>query len=1104
MGPSKNRFRRPWKKNVSHEISSHFAKPCEPRAESLLQLVIAINQLGGKALSSEGQQGAGGGLLDRSPAMYISYGWPVVLETTTAEGPSTSDSKAKDLDDSEEVAWVCSVGKATAIGKQNEVQVWTRTKQGRVRVGRFRAKDDDVMVEGGFRYAAWEPKQRALVVCTSGGVVYVLSLSEDARRDATGGSCPGSRFPAVDVGVRARFDCSGVLPTALLVDEKTILLGCADGALVSYNWDGYQKSKLSLLPPGEDLDAHEPWLNNQSVQTLQYCRSRRTLLILLKNGMCALYMFSSDGLRLKSSSSSFCWVLAPRSETITAASLSPESHTLALGTQCGAVHLYAIGNDLSQHKLRTLSLAEWGHTGQSSGVVESVRWAADGRAMAIVWEKAGLSVWTASGCRLMYHLEGHTGQKKEATAAAAGRRAVCWSPEGLQLVASSRRDPSRVLLFSFARAALNSSPTRSGTNQSSLLSVPSACLLGDDRVLCVFGSDVLGDAERPTLHHLPLPQQYSGLNWPARLIAVSARGEDLAVAGERGAALYSHRHRRWRLFGDVNQESAIRCLSLTWVDEVVMLCCQPCSSRPALLEDSSPQGQVQLRFYPKYHLDSTSLLCQKRLNAPPRAMSAQGDRLVVLSGDAGKLEAAVLRLIVEGPLGPSQRPIARVEVLREVCIVTMRPPPVLTSFVPALGGGDAGRGPRSACLVLHADGQLCHLDLETGSERGVLDKVEHFWCEAEPEGGRDGGSGDGSLLWTYGARGISILDVGRVLSLVREGKMARLEVQEPDPELEFDREVYPLGLNPGVNSIVGISQHSANLASSASHGFSPLPKAQPLLSPLLRYLLTQGRQEDAERLVQRSARHPHFSHSLEWLVFTVLEKEYSSADAVHAAAKPRGLYNLSTVLGLVQRLKVYADVIVRVARKIDPVHWGLLFQEAGQPTRLFEKSLQVGCCPRHRKKKRLLTNVLLTPPPQTSALFVLPSDQTAVKGVRNRRRLLGDRGDPGGPRLGPGVRLEPPAGDLAGGGVRPDWGAGEISGEVREGHEGERRGPGRRGGRWVLVRHDLWLPHPALLGQPKGGPPQQGGPQVPVCPCRRAHRLQEAPGPGHICSQVRL
>ena len=81
---------------------------------------------------------------------------------------------------------------------------------------------------------------------------------------------------------------------------------------------------------------------------------------------------------------------------------------------------------------------------------------------------------------------------------------------------------------------------------------------------------------------------------------------------------------------------------------------------------------------------------------------------------------------------------------------------------------------------------------------------------------------------------------------------------------------------------------------------------------------------------------------------------------------------MSTVLGLVQRLKVYADVIVRVARKIDPVHWGLLFQEAGQPTRLFEKSLQVGCCPRHRKKKRLLTNVLLTPPPKPPLFLFCP------------------------------------------------------------------------------------------------------------------------------------
>ena len=164
--------------------------------------------------------------------------------------------------------------------------------------------------------------------------------------------------------MRARFDCSGVLPTALLVDEKTILLGCADGALVSYNWDGYQKSKLSLLPPGEDLDAHEPWLNNQSVQTLQYCRSRRTLLILLKNGMCALYMFSSDGLRLKSSSSSFCWVLAPERDDHRRIAVARVPH-LALD-ECGAVHL-TDGNDLSQHVLRTLSLAEWGHTGQSSG-----------------------------------------------------------------------------------------------------------------------------------------------------------------------------------------------------------------------------------------------------------------------------------------------------------------------------------------------------------------------------------------------------------------------------------------------------------------------------------------------------------------------------------------------------------------------------------------------------------------------------------------------------------------------------------------------------------------------------------------------------------------
>jgi len=42
-------------------------------------------------------------------------------------------------------------------------------------------------------------------------------------------------------------------------------------------------------------------------------------------------------------------------------------------------------------------------------------------------------------------------------------------------------------------------------------------------------------------------------NFPLRHAALSPDGDDVAVAGSRGLALYSRRRARWRLFGDVSQ-----------------------------------------------------------------------------------------------------------------------------------------------------------------------------------------------------------------------------------------------------------------------------------------------------------------------------------------------------------------------------------------------------------------------------------------------------------------------------------------------------------------------------------------------------------------------
>ena len=48
-------------------------------------------------------------------------------------------------------------------------------------------------------------------------------------------------------------------------------------------------------------------------------------------------------------------------------------------------------------------------------------------------------------------------------------------------------------------------------------------------------------------------RRYMLTNFPLRHAALSPDGDDVAVAGSRGLALYSRRSARWRLFGDVSQ-----------------------------------------------------------------------------------------------------------------------------------------------------------------------------------------------------------------------------------------------------------------------------------------------------------------------------------------------------------------------------------------------------------------------------------------------------------------------------------------------------------------------------------------------------------------------
>ena len=133
--------------------------------------------------------------------------------------------------------------------------------------------------------------------------------------------------------------------------------------------------------------------------------------------------------------------------------------------------------------------------------------------------------------------------------------------------------------------------------------------------------------------------------------------------------------------------------------------------------------------------------------------------------------------------------------------------------------------------------------------------------------------------WTYGSRGMQMWFPSSLFDPALGGGDSSSIAT--DPELEFDKEVYPIGISLAEVSIVGMTQRTArsgvfSSAAPPALAFHPHPESQPVLPCLLRRLLEQGRAADALELALRHSRGPHFARSLEWLLFTTLE---SDADA---------------------------------------------------------------------------------------------------------------------------------------------------------------------------------------------------------------------------------
>lgn len=836
----------------------------------------------------------------------------------------------------------------------SHIELWS-SSQHKVRLANYKRDSDSIQREGENACAVWSPDGKLIAVLTSRSFLHILKIQFTEKHIQIGGKQPsGLSLGTISLLLSEQVPFkNGIVATSnIICDSKHLIVGLSDGSLYNISWKGefYGAFDLNFHPHDGNGAAKLPHADNGfscegvqrafmpshyfpescAITQLEFSLPLRSVVVIFSNGQLFFCSVSKRGLR-QADSIKVEKLLG--SGDASCASMGPEQQLLAVGTSKGIVELYDLRE--SAKLIRSVSLYDWGYSMDDTGAVNCIAWTPDNSAFAVGWKLRGLTVWSVSGCRLMSTVRQiglssvsspmvKSNQECRYEPMMSGTSLMRWDEYGYRLYAVEERSVERIIAFSFGKCCLNRGV--SGSTYSRQV------IYGEDRLLMVQSEDT----DDLKMLHLQLPVSYISTNWPVSNVAASKDGMYLAVAGLHGLILYDVRTKKWRFFGDISQEQKIQCKGLLWMGKVVVVC---------NYIDSS--DTYELLFYPRYHLDQSSLLCRKQLLGKPMVMDVYQDYLLVTYRP---LDIHVFHVKITGELTPTSIPDLQLSTVRELSIMTAKSHPAAMRFIPdqlsrenalkdnVYSHSDALGTEPVRCLILRVNGELSLLDLDDGRERMLTDSVELFWVTCGQSENKTNLIEEVSWL-DYGHRGMQVWYPSPGLDAFKQEDFLQL-----DPELEFDREVYPLGLLPNAGVVVGVSQRMSFSACTEFPCFEPTPQAQTILHCMLRHLIQRDKNEEALHLAQLSAEKPHFSHCLEWLLFTVFEadisRQGSSKSQVSILKISKNPSLLEKTCDLIKNFPEYFDVVVSVARKTDGRHWADLFSAAGRSTELFEECFQ--------------------------------------------------------------------------------------------------------------------------------------------------------------------
>ncbi|KAF2078213.1 hypothetical protein CYY_000503 [Polysphondylium violaceum] len=862
--------------------------------------------------------------------MYFTFGWPKIYFSEIQEN-------FIDVTHNSNCSLIAFIGSTS-------LSIWSGD-QHRIQLGYTIRSEDSINTFGKNEKLCWSPDSSSIAIITSTGYILVYRIEREGIDVLNFKFYKEHHSPylqhdkrKISIKFSSSFKPSVLGALCFTSNNEYIFIFSKEGYLVKSSWTGELINQFSLdIVPFDSLnDQHSGGIPSSSplvVTKVFYNPSYSIFGLVFDNGASAiLKKKSKDKLR-------GYWLSRENSVSI---ALNLKHRLAAVGLKNGDVLIYELpgpvsvsssnnnnNNNNSNNKaafesmnnckyLRTFSLLQFRElTPDAIGPISEMKWTHDENCLAVGWKNRGFCLWSVYGCKLactIPQMNDMMFSTRYIEPCKEGVLAFSFGPESYHLVLLSNGNHNgEFFQLTFLKASLASNPSLNYSER--------IILQTEDRLMLLnYKGKELGDIR---WKHLQIPSIYLNDNWPIRHIALSRDRNQYAVAGKRGIILYNSLNKRWKMFGDRNQEQEIESQCLAWYKSVVIVA-----------NYSLMQKKHEFLLYPKQHLDNSSLLYRYPIpqNQSPALLDCNDLYLTLLTNESffylfkfvEKNSTIELHLVHMLSMSVPSIPLS-ISLLPPIQVIYNSPNTATTSNFASPSKVVVNQQQFVYCLILYASGKLCLANAENALQHELTNEIEQYWFTNIY---RDKEL-IGNTLWAYGKSGIKVWFPFSSEEIYTNKNLHH------NRSLNFDNEVYPVGFLNELGVIVGLSQGISYSSCSAYPNYEIRIKTHPFLHSILKHLLERGGAEKAWNLSNRFYTIPHFTHSLELLLHETI-----SDDDVKLS-KPK-IPKIEYVVNFLKKFPQFPEVVMRCTRKIDASLWKDLFKYIGDPVALYQKCLSNG------------------------------------------------------------------------------------------------------------------------------------------------------------------